>query len=294
MANSIALFKSYTRNLDEVYKNASATAVLDASSEEVQMGKNAGEFLIPMMSMDGLGDYGRTGGGYTSGNVTMSFETMKCNYDRGRKFHVDAMDNEETAGLAFGKLSSEFIRTKVVPEMDAFRFATYAGKTGILTKAAALATGEQVLAALVAATNEMDEAEVPAENRHLFITPTLLTAAQSVDLTKSRAILDRFAAIHTVPQTRFYTGIDLKDGKTEDEIAGGYEESNGAFKINFMIIHKDAVVQFGKHSVNKAIAPEENQESDDWLFFYRAYSIADVYSNKLKGIYLHRDTTAKS
>ena len=27
--------------------------------------------------------------------------------------------NEETAGVAFGKLSSEFIRNKVVPEVDA-------------------------------------------------------------------------------------------------------------------------------------------------------------------------------
>ncbi|MGN0596360.1 MAG: hypothetical protein ACI4J1_03405 [Ruminiclostridium sp.] len=294
MANSIALFKNYTKNLDEVYKNASATSVLDARSEEVQMGRNAGEFLIPVISMDGLGDYGRTGGGYAAGNVTMSFETKKCNYDRGRKFHVDAMDEEESAGIAFGKLSSEFIRTKVVPEMDAFRFATYAGKTGILTKAAAITTGEQVLAALVAATNELDENEVPAENRHLFITPTLYTAANSVDLNKSRAILDRFTAIHKVPQTRFYTGIDLLDGKSDDELAGGYAQSTGAFNINFMIIHKDAVIQFGKHNVNKAIRPEDNQESDDWLFFYRAYSIAEVYDNKLKGIYLHRDTTAKS
>lgn len=35
-------------------------------------------------------------------------------------FTVDNMDNAETAGLA-----SEFIRTKVAPEVDAFRFASY-------------------------------------------------------------------------------------------------------------------------------------------------------------------------
>lgn len=294
MANSIALFKNYTKNLDEVYANASATSVLDADATTVQMGKNAGEFLIPMISMDGLGDYGRNGGGYASGNVTLTHETKKCNYDRGRKFHVDAVDNEESAGISFGRLSSEFIRTKVVSEMDAFRFAAYAGTTGILSQAGELETGEQVLAALIAATNEMDEKEVPMENRHLFITPTLLTLAQSVDLTKSRAILDRFVAIHTVPQTRFYTGIDLLDGKSDDELAGGYEESTGAYKINFMIIHKDAVIQFGKHNVNKAISPDDNQESDDWLFFYRAYSIAEVYNNKLSGIFLHRETTPKA
>ena len=59
---------------------------------------------------------------------------MKFNYDRGRKFSVDAMDNEETAGLAFGKLASEFIRTKAVPEMDAVRFASYAAINGIGSK----------------------------------------------------------------------------------------------------------------------------------------------------------------
>ena len=50
---------------------------------------------------------------------------MKCNFDRGRMFTVDNMDNAETAGLAFGRLASEFIRTKVAPEVDAFRFASY-------------------------------------------------------------------------------------------------------------------------------------------------------------------------
>lgn len=292
MANSITKFKAYIDKLDTVYQQASATSILDADADTVRMGAKAGEFLIPKMSMDGLADYSRSSG-YVKGDVTITYETKSCNYDRGRKFSVDAMDNEETAGIAFGKLASEFIRTKVVPEMDAFRFAKYASATGILSAAEATPTaGTAVLTALQTAVNAQDEAEVNVDGKILFITPTLLTLAKNVDTTKSKAILDRFEKIITVPQTRFYTAIDMKDGTSSNETAGGYAGATGGYKINFMIINRDAVIQFGKHTVNKVVSPEENQTDDGYMFFYRAYSIAETYENKVKGIYLNRDTTA--
>lgn len=292
MANSITKFKAYIDKLDTVYQQASATSILDADADTVRMGAKAGEFLIPKMSMDGLADYSRSSG-YVKGDVTITYETKSCNYDRGRKFSVDAMDNEETAGIAFGKLASEFIRTKVVPEMDAFRFAKYASATGVLSAAEATPTaGTAVLTALQTAVNAQDEAEVNVDGKILFITPTLLTLAKNVDTTKSKAILDRFEKIITVPQTRFYTAIDMKDGTSSSETAGGYAGATGGYKINFMIINRDAVIQFGKHTVNKVVSPEENQTDDGYMFFYRAYSIAETYENKVKGIYLNRDTTA--
>lgn len=292
MANSITKFKAYIDKLDTVYQQASATSILDADADTVRMGAKAGEFLIPKMSMDGLADYSRSSG-YVKGDVTITYETKSCNYDRGRKFSVDAMDNEETAGIAFGKLASEFIRTKVVPEMDAFRFAKYASATGVLSAAEATPTaGTAVLTALQTAVNAQDEAEINVDGKILYITPTLLTLAKNVDTTKSKAILDRFEKIITVPQTRFYTAIDMKDGTSSNETAGGYAGATGGYKINFMIINRDAVIQFGKHTVNKVVSPEENQTDDGYMFFYRAYSIAETYENKVKGIYLNRDTTA--
>lgn len=292
MANSITKFKAYIDKLDTVYQQASATSILDADADTVRMGAKAGEFLIPKMSMDGLADYSRSSG-YVKGDVTITYETKSCNYDRGRKFSVDAMDNEETAGIAFGKLASEFIRTKVVPEMDAFRFAKYASATGVLSAAEATpTTGTAVLTALQTAVNAQDEAEVNVDGKILYITPTLLTLAKNVDTTKSKAILDRFEKIITVPQTRFYTAIDMKDGTSSNETAGGYAGATGGYKINFMIINRDAVIQFGKHTVNKVVSPEENQTDDGYMFFYRAYSIAETYENKVNGIYLNRDTTA--
>ena len=288
MANSIELAKQYVPLLDEVYKVASLTAKLDGASELAQQGANANEMIIPMIDMQGLGDYDRNSG-YVNGDVTMTNETVKCNFDRGRMFMVDNMDNAETAGLAFGRLASEFIRTKVVPELDAFRFASYCGKSGITKKQEDLSDGAAVVAALRAATTNMDEAEVPMEDRHLFITPTLYGMVQDLDTTKSREVLGRFATVTQVPQTRFYTAIEQKTGKSGQE-AGGYTKAGGAADINFMVIHKPALIQFEKHVAPKIVAPENNPDADAYKFGYRNVGIADVYKNKVAGVYANHKT----
>lgn len=291
MANSIALFKKYIDMLDEVYKVSAKSSVLGIDGSLVRAGANANEVVIPKISMDGLADYSRSSG-YVNGNVTFTNETVQFNYDRGRAFTVDAMDNEETAGLAFGKLSSEFIRTKVVPEMDAVRFATYAGVSDIGSATGDLTNGLDVLAAITVANNAMDEAEVSADGRYLFITPTLHNLINAVDSYKSKAMLDKFAGVVDVPQSRFFTAVDLYDGKSSGETVGGFVKDPSSGKnINFMIIQKSAVIQFTKHTVNKVISPADNQESDGWKFFYRAYGLTDAYENKAAGIYLHKATT---
>lgn len=296
MANSITKFKKYVPLLDEVYKQAALTSVLDSDASLAQEGANANEIIIPKIDMDALGDYDRNSG-YTNGDVTLTNETVKFNYERGRMFSVDAMDNEETAGIAYGKLASEFIRTKVAPEGDAFRFATYAGVSGISKVAtpATLSTGADVINALRTATNKMDEDEVTYERRYLFITPTLKGLIDDLDTTKSKEVLSRFEQVILVPQTRFYTAIDMLDGKSSGETKGGYKrhakgsetgDTNGA-DINFMIIQKDAVMQYNKHIAPKVVTPEQNQTADAWKFGYRKYGLADVYENKVAGIYLH-------
>ena len=292
MPNAITKFKKYIDLLDEVYKQAALTSILDSDASLMRAGANANEIVIPKLSMDGLAEYDRNSG-YVQGNVTLTNETVQFNYDRGRKFDVDAMDNEETAGVAFGRLAAEFIRTKVVPELDAFRFATYAGIAGISTATgAALSTGADAIAALRVATSKMDEDEVNMEGRTLFITPTIHGLIQDLDTTKSREVLSRFSSVVLVPQTRFYTAIDLYDGTTSGETAGGYiKDATSGKNINFMIIDKSALMQYSKHTVNKVITPEANQSSDGWLFFYRSYGLADVYENKVAGIYLHKSTS---
>lgn len=289
MANSITLAKQFVPILDEVYKNASLTANLDGADDLVRQGANANELIIPKISMQGLAAYSRNSG-YVAGDVTLTNETVQCNFDRGRMFQVDYMDDLETAGIAFGRLAGEFIRTKVVPELDAFRFATYASATGIskVATAATLSDGAAVVAALRKAITQMDEDEVPIDDRHLYITPTLYGLVQDMDTTKSREVLSRVADVTQVPQTRFYTKITQYDGTTSGQTAGGYvKDATNGKNINFMIIHKPAVIQFEKHVAPKIIEPSVNQDADAYKFGYRNVGIAEVYDNKVAGIYLH-------
>lgn len=288
MANNIDLFKTYVPLLDEVYKEASLTSVLDGAAELAQFGQSANELVIPKMEMSGLADYNRSTG-YSSGDVTLTHETVQCNYDRGRMFQIDTLDNLETAAVAYGRLAGEFIRTKVVPELDAFRLAAYAGTTGIGSATGTLSTGANVITALRAAHAAMDEAEVPMENRILFITSALKGAVDDLDTTASRAALNLAAQVIVVPQTRFYTGVTLgANGYTKRAASGSGDSAVAAGKdINFMLVHRDAVIQFQKHVAPKIVTPELNQDADAWKFGYRTVGIAQVYENKVAGIYCH-------
>lgn len=339
MPNTIALAKNYTDLLDEVYKNASVTADLTSDSTLMRAGANANEILYPQISVDGLGDYSRSGG-YTDSSVTLAWKTAQFNYDRGAKITVDTMDDEETFNISFGMAGGELQRTKVAPEADAFTFATIAGKAGIskVATGATLSSGDAFLAALLVGLNKMAEDEVPEENLLLYATPTLLNSIKALDTTKSKEVLATFAAIKPVPQSRFYTAIDLLDGKTTGEEAGhfvkyakhyyeGASTDSGALKvvansatpdtgeikleavtpcvgnytpevndyvlstegkdINFMIIHKPAVIKFDKHVVSSIISPDNNANADAYIAKYRKYGIVDVYNNKVAGIYLH-------
>lgn len=286
MANIIQKFKKYVVGLlDEVYKNASKTAILDGAPELASQGANADELIIPKIDMDGLGDYDRNSG-YTQGDVTFTNETVKCNFDRGRMFTVDNVDNMDTAGMAFGRLSGEFIRTKVVPELDAFRFATYAATSGadITAHSGSYADGEAVRKAIAAKNDAMTDAEVPAEGRVLFINPVLNGMIRDMDTTKSKELLAKFAAVVEVPQARFYTAIEQLDGKSEGQKKGGFKKADSGFNLNFLIVEKSAVIQYQKHVAPKTVTPEQNQDADAYKFGYRNVGIADTYENKAAGI----------
>lgn len=286
MANTIQKFKKYVVGLlDEVYKNASKTAILDGAPELASQGANADELIIPKIDMDGLGDYDRNSG-YTQGDVTFTNETVKCNFDRGRMFTVDTVDNMDTAGMAFGRLSGEFIRTKVVPELDAFRFATYAATPGadITAHSGSYADGEAVRKAIAAKNDAMTDAEVPAEGRVLFINPVLNGMIRDMDTTKSKELLAKFAAVVEVPQARFYTAIEQLDGKSEGQKKGGFKKADSGFNLNFLIVEKSAVIQYQKHVAPKTVTPEQNQDADAYKFGYRNVGIADTYENKAAGI----------
>lgn len=227
--NNITLSKNYIPALDELYRQEETSSVLNSSPKDVKMGANAGEFLVAKYAVDGPADYSRNGG-YEDGDVSVTWETHQANYDRGRKFSIDTMDNEESAEIAFGKLAGQYAKHKSASEKDAFTYATLAGKDGVIGTEESLADGDAVLAAIKRDQNAMDEEEVDNSSRYLFITPTVLRNAQLVEKYKSTGVLDEFVKIVPVPQKRFFTAIDLLDGKTSGEKAGGYIQDPTTYK----------------------------------------------------------------
>lgn len=286
MANTIVLAKNYVPLLDEVYKRESVTADLTGDPAMARAGANANEIVYPQIAVTGLGDYDRNSG-YTQGTVDFKWQTAKYNYDRGAKLSVDAMDNQETYNLAFGMAGAELMRTKVAPEADAFTFATLAGIDGISKgEAKTLADAKAFLEELLLAKNKMDDDEVPEERRILYATANLLNGLMMLDTYKSKEILSHFAIKKAVPQGRFYTAIDLLDGKSVGEEAGHYKKADAGKEINFMIVHKPAIIKHDKHVVSNVIPASANPDADADIVKYRKYGLVDVYKNKVAGIYM--------
>lgn len=282
MANSIALVTKYLPYLDQVYAYASRTAVLDAPADLVRQTADAKTVMIAKTSMDGLANYDRNTG-FVDGAATLTWESKTLSFDRGRSFSIDAMDDLETLGIAFGTLASEFIRTKVVPEVDALRFAKYA--TGGTTKADGALDASSIVEAIDAGMAAMKEAEVDLTGAYLFITPTLLNAVKNSDkftrpLTPGQNPNRNFGAydelsVIEVPQSRFYTTAT----------AGTDGFTTGGNPINFMIVNPSAVLQVAKHAKLRVFDPDVNQKADAYKIDYRIYHDAWTFENKKAGIY---------
>lgn len=287
MPNQITLPQGIQTILDEVYRQAACTSVLDSAPSQVRPTQNVHEFCYPQMEVGGLGDYDRASGYTSNSGVSLVWKTVEADYDRGTKIMVDAMDNQESFDLAFGQAANILMREHVAPEGDAFTFAKIAALTGITNNTDSIEGGAQFLEAILTATTEMDENEVPDEQRYLFTTSTLLKSVKALDTTKSREALDGFAGIIKVPRGRFNTAIDLLSGRDGDEIAGGWKPSELSKPINFLIVHKPALIKFDRHIAGPTvISADQNPDADADIVKYRKYGVVDGYENKRAGIYM--------
>lgn len=296
MGNSIDFAQKFMPVIDDIYKTQAVTEVMDAGTQVDFSGAN--EVKVLKVSTTGLGDYSRENG-YPKGDITAAWETIKLTEERGKELSIDRMDDEETLGLAFGTVTGNFMRDWVIPELDAFRFAKYASTSGISTVDAAVLTKDSILAAIDEAVRQMDDDEVPAEGRILYVNsnlkPLLNGALQRQWASDSavNTVLNGYNGmpIVYVPKSRFYTAISLNDGSASWGYAKSAVVGNVGVGINFMIIYPEAVLQVKKFALPKIFTPDENQDKDMWKFQFRLYHDAQVYQNKVSGVYLHKSTT---
>lgn len=290
VSNSIALAEKYLPILDEIYKAGSKTAILDTAAERVRW-DGANKAYLFNTQMVGLSNYDRNAG-FVPGDITDGWDGYQITQDRGRSFLVDAMDDDETLGLAFGTLVGEFERTQTIPELDAYRFAKYASGAAVANIKTETPTAQTIVGLIDDATATLDDDEVPYEGRILFVNPatyklikggiTRMVMNGEGDVNTNVEFYNDMRVI-TVPSGRFNTAVTI-NAPTTSSGAGGYTASGDA--INYMVVHPSAVLQVVKHAIPRIFSPAVNQEADAWKFDYRCYHDAWVKAQKKNGIYV--------
>ncbi len=298
--------------LDEVYRRGAITAMLDDAALSSQFA-GAKTIKLPKIAVDGAGDYDRDLG-YAQGGVAASFEEHTLKYDRGRKFRIDVLDDDEAAFDLYRQVALQYLRTREIPEIDAIRFAeifdaaTRAGSNGTAAQAD-LDGSAKPLALFDAAERTLNENEVPDEGRVLFCTNDfyallkssdviarrLDVGANSGDIDRRVVLLDGVTPVIRVPQSRFMTHIALLDGSSADQKVGGYTPIAGISRdINFVYADKNALHGVIKRRFSKIVEPAANQSADAYDIFYRAHHDLIVKDNETAGIYIHTKATARA
>ena len=280
----------FTTQLDTIIERESLTSDLGNGGLLGEF-TDAGEVKVPDIVVEGLANYSRTDG-FVSGSYTFGWQTYKLRYDRGREFSIDILDDEERAKIVSANVMSEFTRTKVIPEMDAVRFATMHEHAGV-QKAETITTPEGAVKAVDAAENKMQDIGIDLSDVLLYCTSefkSLLRAAQNYRMSQGENPNGRFTIyddmkIVPVPSARFQTKIELLDGTTSSGKAGGFKAASDAKPINFMLVDPSAALAIQKHQTLRYFAPAVNQKRDAHLWQYRVFHDLLVPKNKKDKIY---------
>jgi hypothetical protein len=292
-ANSIAYAQKYLPLLDEAYKADSKTAILDTLSDYVQF-TGANTVNIFNLNPVGMSNYDRNAG-FVPGDVTGTWQPYVLETDRGRSYQVDFLDNDQAMGLVVPNLLATVERQHIIPEVDAYRFAQYAGGAAaaqVITET--LSSGAATVASIDLATATLDDAEVPYEGRILFVNPTtyrfLKGGITRMVMNRDRDVdynveMYNDMRVITVPTGRFQTAITL-NAPTTSSGAGGFAPASGASAINYMIVHPSAILQVMAHYAPRIFNPEQNIEADAWRVQPRFAHGAWVKAHKDNGIYV--------
>lgn len=297
MSQTITKAVKYTQMLDRILQQGPLTNDLNINTDLLGELTGAGQIKIAKTSMDGLADHVR-GAGFVKGDISLLWETVSLKYDRSRKFNVDAMDDEESLGVVTASLMGEFVRTKVVPEVDATRFATLADNAPEdgTAQATTYETASAAYDAVLAAEEFIQDYGSALQDCVFYCAPYVKTllrkaAQDNFQLRPGEGPDTNFMTFDemklvTVPKTRFYTAIELYDGTTPGETEGGYVKASAGADINFMIVNPESAEAITKHNPLRYFAPEVNQSDDAHLWEYRLYHDLFVYEQKVNGIYL--------
>lgn len=301
--NTLATATLFQNTLDKKAIQEAVTGWMDANAGQVLYNGGA-EVKIPKMSIQGLGDYDRDNG-YQKGGITLEYETRKMTQDRGRMFQLDPVDiNENNFVTTAASAMGEFQRMHVIPEIDAYRLSKIATEAITAEKAGMVeygyTPGAENTSTLRKVKEGINAVREMGYNGSLLIHATpdfimeleLELAGKIIATTFSKGgintqvpSVDGVPLIST-PSNRMYTAIELQDGKTGGQEAGGYKKGSTAKSINFMVLPTTTPIAVTKQDVMRIFDPNVNQKLNAWQMDYRRFHDIWVLDNKMDSIYL--------
>lgn len=171
---AIELVTKFQPYVDELFKNESKRDLL-TNSDFSWIGAHA--IKVYKVSTSAMNDYDRAGTGSNwsrygaVAGLNASTQEMTLTKDRSFTFCIDKLDSDETLQqLAAASALARQLREVVVPEVDSYVYNTMCSKAGHKPDAKAL-TATNIYPEILAASEALDNAEVPEVNRVLVVTP---------------------------------------------------------------------------------------------------------------------------
>ena len=117
--NTLEMAKIFQQSLDKQMGIEATSGWMESNAVNVKY--NGGDTVrMPRISTTGMARYDRDNG-FNQGAVTLTYDDYKLTQDRGRTFHLDSMDVDESNFIATaGNVMGEFQRLQVIPEVDAY------------------------------------------------------------------------------------------------------------------------------------------------------------------------------
>lgn len=296
-------------NLDIMIEQSLTGMFIIPDNKVVEWSRNQ-TFHFTQTSTSGFQQHSRNGG-WNAGTITQVDVPFQILHDRDVEFLVDKADVDETNETASAeKITNTFLKTQVVPEIDALYYArvsTKALSVGGLFSATDVSTYTKATiypALKVMLTAGRLRAYAGKGSLVMHITSELMSlleeatdftrkiettsvSVNGTDLNTRVTSINGVPIIEVVDTERFYTGFDFSDG---------FVPAVGAFKINVLISSLDTCITVPKISSIYFFAPGDHTKGDGYLYQHRAFWDTFVMpngkNNVIDSIFVDRDTTA--
>ena len=280
--NSIENATRYSNELDKMFLQKSATGFFADNALATKF-VGAKTVIIPDVDFQGLADYDRETG-FTKGAITVSNTSYTMAMDRARSLQIDREDMDETgvANLA-GKILGEYVRTKVVPECDAYVLSKLGGLA--VTRSNTI-NGDvnKPFEALCKLINEVQAQVGYDEELVAFVDGYMFAQLQNSDEVSKMITVSDFKQGEISLKVKSINGVAIipvvsERMKTAYTFgANGFTPAEKSREIYMLLTPKSGAHLVKKTENMRIFTPEQNIDADAYKFDYRIYY--DVFVNK--------------